>query len=178
MKSKFSRVVLPALFTAGLIAGAAHIASSNSMGEGGHMGHGMHRGMDSLGLSLPMLLHTANLTDAQKQQVRQVFENRRDTRKAEYEQLKTARDQIVSKYTSTGTINASDLSAPVQQINKIQDQITQEQLDDALKVRSILTPEQLQTLSQTKSKLDQIHSEMRDLFAKNHDSKPSSAPTE
>ena len=82
MKSKFSRIALPALFTAGLIAGAAHVASSNSMATGGHMGHRMHRGMDSLGLPLPMLLHTANLTDAQREQVRKIFESRRESRKA------------------------------------------------------------------------------------------------
>ena len=170
----------PTLFTAGLIAGAAQVASSNSMGAGGHMGHGhgMHRGMDSLGLPLPMLLHSANLTDAQKEQVRRIFETRRDSRKAEYEQLKTARDQIATKYASAGAVTADDLSAPVQQINKIQDQMTQEQLQDAIAVRNVLTPAQIQQIGQTKSKLDQIHSEMRDLFAKNHDAAKSPSPTE
>jgi Spy/CpxP family protein refolding chaperone len=134
--------------------------------------------MDSLGLPLPMLLHTANLTDAQKAQVRKIFESRRESRKAEYEQLKTARDQIASKYASAGAVTADELAAPVAQINKIQDQMTQEQLQDALAVRSVLTPAQLQQIGQTKSKLDQIRSEMRALFASNRDATPSTSPTE
>jgi Spy/CpxP family protein refolding chaperone len=178
MKSKISRVVLPALFTVGLIAGAAHVASSNSMATGGHMGHRGHRGMDSLGLPLPILLHTANLTDAQKAQVKQIFESRRDARKAEYEQLKTARDQIASKYAAAGTVSATDLAEPVQQITKIQDQMTQEQMQDAIAVRNVLTPAQLQQMGQTKSKLDQIRSEMHALFASSHDATPNTSPTE
>ena len=179
MKSKFTRVVLPAVFTVGLIAGAAHVASSNSMGAGGgHMGHHMHRGMDSLGLPLPMMLHTANLTDAQKQQIHKIFESRHDARKAEIEQLKAAREQIATKYASAGAVSATDLSAPVQQINKIQDQMTQEQLEDAIAVRNVLTPQQIQQIGQTKSKLDQIHSELRALFAKSDGSTANSKPTE
>ena len=178
MKSKFYRVVLPAVFTVGLIAGAAHVASSNSMTGGGHMGHHMHRDMNSLGLPLPLMLRTANLTDAQKQQVRTIFESRRDARKAEFEQLKAAREQIATKYASAGAVSATDLSAPVQQINKIQEQMTQEQLQDAIPIRNVLTPAQIQQLGQTKSKLDQIRSEMRALFAKSDRPTANPSPTE
>ncbi len=178
MKSKFTRVVLPAVFTVGLIAGAAHVASSNSMAGGGHMGHHMHRGMNSLGLPLPMMLRTANLTDPQKQQIHKIFDSRRDARKAEFEQLKTAREQIATKYASAGAVSATDLSAPVQQISKIQDQMTQEQLQDAIAIRNVLTPAQIQQIGQTKSKLDQIHSELRALFAKSNGASPNSSPAE
>ena len=179
MKSKFYRVVLPAVFTVGLIVGAAHVASSNSTATGGgHMGHHMHRSMNSLGLPLPLMLRTANLTDAQKQQVRTIFESRRDARKAEFEQLKAAREQIATKYASAGAVSATDLSAPVQQINKIQEQMTQEQLQDAIAIRNVLTPAQIQQLGQTKSKLDQIRSEMRALFAKSDGATPNPSPTE
>lgn len=166
MVSKFSRAIVPVTMAIILVAAVAHVASSNSGGFGGHMGHhGMHGSMDALGIPLPLLLKTANLTDAQKQQIHTIFENRRASRKSEYQQLKAAKDQIAAKYTSTGAVAATDLSGPVQQITQLQGQMTNEQIQDAIAIRNVLTPAQLQQIAQTKAKLDQIHNEMHALFA-------------
>jgi len=165
MVPKFSRAIVPVTMALVLVAAVAHVASSNSGGFGGHMGrHGMHGGMDALGVPLPLLLKSANLTDAQKQQIHQIFESRHTARKAEYEQLKAAKEQIAAKYTSTGAVTATDLSGPVQQLTQLQAQMTNEQIQDAIAVRNVLTPAQLQQVAQTKTKLDQIHSEMHALF--------------
>jgi Spy/CpxP family protein refolding chaperone len=166
MVSKFSRAIVPVTMAIILVAAVAHVASSNSGGFGGHMGHhGMHGSMDALGIPLPLLLKTANLTDAQKQQIHTIFENRRASRKSEYQQLKAAKDQIAAKYTSTGAVAATDLSGPVQQITQLQGQMTNEQIQDAIAIRNVLTPAQLQQIAQTKAKLDQIRTEMHALFA-------------
>jgi Spy/CpxP family protein refolding chaperone len=179
MFSKFSRAIVPVTMALVLVAAVAHVASSNSGGFGGHMGHhGMRGGMNVLGVPLPLLLKTANLTDAQKQQIHQIIATRRTTRKAEIQQLKAAKDQIAAKYTSTGAVAASDLSAPVQQITQIQDQITNEQIQDAIAIRNVLTPAQLQQISQTKAKLDQIHAEMHALFAQSQTGSSTPTPTE
>jgi Spy/CpxP family protein refolding chaperone len=179
MVSRFSRAVVPAVMALVLIAAVAHVASSNSGGFGGHLGHrGMRGGMDVLGVPLPLLLKTANLTDAQKQQIHQILETRRTARKAEYQQLKAAKDQIATKFTSTGAVEASDLSGPVQQITQLQNQITNEQIQDAIAIRNVLTPAQIQQMAQTKAKLDQIHSEMHALFAQGQTSATPSTPTE
>lgn len=179
MFSKFSRAIVPVTMAVVLVAAVAHVASSNSGGFGGHMGrHGMRGGMNVLGVPLPLLLKTANLTDAQKQQIHQILQTRRTTRKAEIQQLKAAKDQIATKYTSTGAVAASDLSAPVQQITQIQDQITNEQIQDAIAIRNVLTPAQLQQISQTKAKLDQIHAEMHALFAQSQTGSTTPTPTE
>ena len=70
MVSKVSRGVVPVILAVILVVAVAHVASSKSTGFGGHMGHhGMHGGMDALGVPLPLLLRTANLTDAQKTQI-------------------------------------------------------------------------------------------------------------
>jgi Spy/CpxP family protein refolding chaperone len=162
-----------------LVAAVAHVASSNSGGFGGHMGrHGMHGGMDALGVPLPLLLKSANLTDTQKQQIHQIFESRHTARKAEYQQLKAAKEQIAAKYTSTGAVTASDLSGPVQQLTQLQAQMTNEQIQDAIAVRNVLTPAQLQQIAQTKTKLDQIHSEMHALFEQNQSSATPSTTAE
>src|ERR1700738_3267824 len=113
MVSKFSRAIVPVTMAIVLVAAVAHVASSNSGGFGGHMGHrGMRGGMGMLGVPLPLLLKTANLTDAQKQQIHTIFENRRASRKAEYQQLKAAKEQIAAKFTSTGAVAATASSAP------------------------------------------------------------------
>jgi len=176
MVSKFSRAIVPVTMAIVLVAAVAHVASSNSGGFGGHVGHrGMRGGMYMLGVPLPLLLKTANLTDAQKQRIHTIFENRRASRKAEFEQLKAAKEQIAAKYTSTGTVAASDLSAPVGQITALRTQMANEQVQDAIAIRNVLTPAQLAQISATKTKLDSIHAEMRALFAQ---SSSNSTPTE
>ena len=116
-------------------------------------------------MPLPLLLRTANLTDAQKQQIHTIFENRRASRKAEYQQLKAAKEAIAAKFTSTGTVAASDLSVPVTTITQIHDQMMNEQIQDAIAIRNVLTPAQLTQISATKAKLDSIHAEMKALWA-------------
>ena len=177
MVSKFSRAIVPVTMAIVLVAAVAHVASSNSGGGfGGHMGHrGMRGGMGMLGVPLPLLLKTANLTDAQKQQIHTIFENRRAARKAEYQQLKAAKEQIAAKFTSTGTVATSDLATPVQQITNLRTQMANEQVQDAIAIRNVLTPAQLAQISATKAKLDSIHAEMKALFAQ---SSSDSTPTE
>src|ERR1700674_5845701 len=180
MVSKWSRGIVPVVMAVLLVAAVAHVALSNSGGMGGPMGHGgfhhgMHGGMDVLGVPLPLLLRTANLTDAQKQQIHTIFENRRASRKTEYQQLKAAKEAIAAKFTSTGTVAATDLSVPVTTITQIHDQMMNEQIQDAIAIRNVLTPAQLTQISATKAKLDSIHAEMKALWAQS--GSPSSGAT-
>jgi Spy/CpxP family protein refolding chaperone len=185
MVSKFSRGVVPAVLAIVLVAAVAHVASSNSggMGMGGHMGqrgfHGMHGGMDVLGMPLPLLLKTANLTDAQKQQIHTIFQNRRTARQAEIQQLKAAKDAIAAKFLSSGTVSASDFSTQLSTMTQIHDQMMNERLQDAIAVRNVLTPAQLTQIAATKAKLDQIHAEMKALWqSAGAGSGPNSTPSE
>ncbi len=166
MVSKVSRGVVPVILAVILVVAVAHVASSKSTGFGGHMGHhGMHGGMDALGVPLPLLLRTANLTEAQKTQIHAIFQARRASRKAEYQQLKAAKQAIAAKFTSTGAVAAADLSGSVSTITQLQGQMTNEQIQDAIAIRNVLTPAQLAQISATKAKLDQIHAEMKALWA-------------
>ena len=181
MVSKYSRGIVPAVLAIVLVAAVAHVASSSPGEMGGPMGHrgfhGMHGGMDVLGVPLPLLMKTANLTDAQKQQIHTIFESRRTARKAEIEQLKTAKEAIAAKFTSTGSVATSDLSVPVSTITQLQAQMTNEQIQDAVAIRNVLTPAQLAQISATKAKLDSIHAEMKALWAQSGPS-DSATPTE
>jgi Spy/CpxP family protein refolding chaperone len=166
-----------------LVAAVAHVASSNQGGPGGHMGHrGFrgHGGMNVLGLPLPLLMRTANLTDSQKQQIHAIFEARHASRKAEREQLKAAKEAIGAKFLSSGTVAASDMSSSVATITQLQDQMTNEQIQDAVSIRNVLTPAQIAQIAATKAKLDAIHAEMKALWAQGGNSSPSdqATPTE
>ena len=166
MVSKFSRGIVPVVMAVILVVAVAHVASSKSTGFGGHMGHhGMHGGMSALGVPLPLLLKTANLTDAQKTQIHAIFQARHASRKAEFQQLKAAKEAIAAKYTSTGTVAAADLSGSVSTITQLQSQMTNERIQDAIAIRNVLTPAQLAQISATKAKLDSIHAEMKALWA-------------
>src|ERR1039458_9239796 len=111
MVSKFSRGIVPVVMAVILVIAVAHVASSKSTGFGGHMGHhGMHGGMSALGVPLPLLLRTANLTDAQKTQIHAIFQARHASRKAEFQQLKAAKEAIPAKYTSTGAVAGRGLA--------------------------------------------------------------------
>ncbi len=181
MVSKLSRGIVPVVMAVALVAAVAHVASSSSGGMGGPMGHhgfhDMHGGMDVTGIPLPLLLRTANLTDAQKQQIHAIFEARHASRKAEYQQMKAAKEAIAAKFTSTGTVATSDLSVPVSTITQLQAQMTNEQIQDAIAIRNVLTPAQLAQISATKVKLDPIHAEMKALWAQSGPS-DSATPTE
>jgi Spy/CpxP family protein refolding chaperone len=181
MVSKLSRGIVPVVMAVLLVAAVAHVASSSPGGMGGHMGHRGFRhggGMDMLGMPLPLLLRTANLTDAQKQQIHAIFQARRESRKAEYQQLKAAKEAIAAKFTSTGTVAATDLSVPVSTITQLHDQMMNEQIQDAVAIRNVLTPAQLAQISATKAKLDSIHAEMKALWAQSSSPSSDSTPTE
>ena len=180
MVSKFSRGIVPAVLAIVLVAAVAHVASSNSGGMGGPMGHhGFHHGggMDVFGMPLPLLLRTANLTDAQKQQIHTIFESRRAARQTEIQQLKAAKEAIAAKYLSSGTVAASDLSSSVSTMTQIHDQMMNERVQDAIAIRNVLTPAQLSQIAATKAKLDSIHAEMKALWAQSGSS-TQSTPTE
>ena len=142
MVSKYLRVIVPAILTIGLVAGAAQLASSNTGMSHGHM---RHHGARSLGIPMRLLLKNANLTDAQKTQLHQIISSRLATRKAEWQQLHAAKEQILAKYVSTGPVSASDLSGPLQQVTQIKDQMAQEQLQDAIAIRNLAGDEKCST---------------------------------
>src|ERR1700730_9951969 len=182
MVSKFSRGIVPAVLAIVLVAAVAHVASSSPGEMGGPMGHrgfrGMHGAMNVLGVPLPLLMQTANLTDAQKQQIHTIFESRRSARMAEIQQLKTAKEAIAAKLTSTGPVAASDLSSSVATMTQVHDQMMNEQIQDAVAIRNVLTPAQLTQISATKAKLDSIHAEMKALWAQSGSNSTSPTPTE
>jgi protein CpxP len=129
--------------------------SCGMMGHGGMMG-----GMSAL----PLFLRAADLTPAQQAQIKQILHDNRASLHTQFEQMHAARKAMAAKLFSTGTVAASDLSTETQQISQAHQQMLQNELNVALKVRSILTPAQLQKVAQVHQQFESLHEQMRALM--------------
>jgi periplasmic protein CpxP/Spy len=150
----------------GIFAAAAMVTcalAGASFAQG--MGHGPGFGGPPQMMGGPppfmMLLKTANLTEAQRTQVRQILKSDRSTIKGEFGQLHSIHEQIADKLLSKGAVSASDLEPLVQQAAKIQQQIDMQRLQTALKIRALLTPDQLSKVAQTHQRLKGLFDQMR-----------------
>lgn len=129
--------------------------------KGGH-GWGMRGGEP--GMMLPWLLKGANLTAEQKAQVSKIMATHRPTFQSLSQQLRTAHDEMADRLFAPGEVQAEDLTPLTQRITQIREQLMQEGLKVALEVRGILTPEQLTRAVQTKKRMKELRSEMRNLM--------------
>jgi len=154
MLKKFVRTIVPALAAIVLLAGAVHAQSPDPNAPDANAPHHHwhhHPMMDADGVPIRLMLKAANLTDAQKSQIKQIFESRHATMKPQLDQLKTAHEQIMSKLLTPGTVTTADLSASMQQISQLRGQLAQARLEDAVAIRNLLTPDQLAAVAQAKA---------------------------
>ncbi len=87
-----------------------------------------HGGMMGMG-PLPIFLRAANLTADQQAQVKKIIEDNRTALHSQFQQMRTAREQMAAKLFSTGTLTAADLSTQTQQIAQAQQQMLQNELN-------------------------------------------------
>jgi Spy/CpxP family protein refolding chaperone len=156
----------------------AQMHRHGGMGECGMVGHGgmmRHGGMMGMG-PLPIFLRAANLTADQQAQVKKIIEDNRTALHSQFQQMRTAREQMAAKLFSTGTLTAADLSTQTQQIAQAQQQMLQNELNLALQVRSILTPAQLQKVAQFHRQFENLHQQMRALMSANGQPAGGSSP--
>lgn len=149
--------VFPLLFMLSLWATPAS-AQGGPPGPGGLMMGG------GPGLLPPFVLKKLDLTDEQQAQVKGIIETHRETFRTLFGQLETAREELADKFYASGELSATDLTTQTQQINQVQEQITNEKLKVDLEVRAVLTPEQLTKAAQIKDQLETMHAEMKSLF--------------
>jgi Spy/CpxP family protein refolding chaperone len=121
----------------------------------GGWGHG-HEGL--------ALLRSAGLTDAQREQVRQILTNHRPNFQRLAGDLRTAREALNAKLYGTDPVTAADLAPLADQVGKVRSQMAQERTQVALEIRNILTPDQLARVAQTRQRLNELRSEMRTLL--------------
>jgi Spy/CpxP family protein refolding chaperone len=120
-------------------------------------------GMGEIG-PMKVLLRTANLTSDQQAQVRQLMQTNREQVQPLRSQIHTLRQQIAAKLFNTGTVTMADLTPMEQQIAQLHAQIADASLKAALKIRALLSNDQLTRMAQTNQKLESLHAQMESLM--------------
>lgn len=122
--------------------GRGPMGHGGPVGHDGPMGHGGHRG--------GMMLHGLDLTEAQKERVKQIHEDARSQSKPVAEQMKQVREELheAVKANNTGVIGT--LAARQGQLTG---QMTEIHARAMAAVHAQLTPEQKQKLADREAKM-------------------------
>lgn len=116
------------------------------------------------GMALPLLIRAANLTPEQDGKVRAILTSHRTVTRNTVEQLRRAQDELADKLLGPSSVQATDLQPLLKQIAALREQLLQDSAQIALEVRSVLTPEQLARASQVKTRMQQIQSELQQIY--------------
>jgi Spy/CpxP family protein refolding chaperone len=139
---KIRQILIAAAATCAISAGAA-IAHP----EGGGWGHG--EGME--------ILHSLNLTDAQKEQVHGIEKAAWAQARPIMEQMHAVHEQLATALLASGNVTADQLAPMVTQEEQLRTQMDQMHLNTVLQVRALLTPEQLAQAGAVHQKLAALH---------------------
>jgi Spy/CpxP family protein refolding chaperone len=111
--------------------------------------------------TLPLLIHSAGLTESQQAQVRQIIGNHRTQLRTLREQLRTAEIQLGDKLVVMTPVTSADLAPLTQQVNQARSNLAHEWMQVVMEIRGILKPEQLAKAAQNRQRLNQLREEMR-----------------
>jgi len=156
----------------GLAAGVFALAITAAPAMAHMHGHGGH---GAVGIPLPEVLHSANLTSTQRQQIHTIMKSQFATLKPLFQQLHAGREAVAAKYLSSGTVAASDISPLVTANEQIQSQIDQAFVQTAIQIRGVLTSTQIAQAGTTYTQMQALHQQMHSLMHQGH-SQQSDAP--
>jgi hypothetical protein len=127
------------------------------------MGPGLRpQGVGDLG-PLKMLLRTANLTADQQAQVHELLQSHRTLVQPLEAQIRTLHEQMADKLLTVGTVNAADFVSWQSQVAQLRTQIADQALKTALKIRALLSNDQIQHMNQVSQRMRSLHKEMETL---------------
>jgi Spy/CpxP family protein refolding chaperone len=156
---RFQRLFL----TLGLIAVTAMpLAALAAPGEHGPGGPGGCGG--PMAMPMMMILRHVNLTADQESQVHQIMQAGFTQNQPLMDQLHSTREAIADKLLTTGTVSAADLTPLQAQEAKIHQQLAQNMMATALKIRGVLTPDQLTQAATLHGKIKALDDQMRALM--------------
>jgi Spy/CpxP family protein refolding chaperone len=161
---KTSRLIWIGIVVLSLCAATVYAHPRGGMGA---LGPGRMLG-DAPGMMLPLVLKGVDLTDAQEKQVRDIMAAHRATFRTLFSELQVAHKDVADKLFAPGDVQAEDLTAQMQRVAQLREQLMQEGLKVALEVRGLLTPEQLAKATELKDRMRALHTEMRGLFKERH----------
>lgn len=112
-----------------------------------------------------MGLQAAHLTADQQDQVNQILQSNHAQVEPLIQQLQSIHEQIADKLLAPGTVTASDLAPLEDQAAQLDAKIQQQALNASVKIRSLLTSDQLAQMAQFHKKMGALQSQMRSLMS-------------
>ena len=109
-------------------------------------------------------LRAADLTPAQQDKMRQIMDSGRDQSDAAMAQLHTIHQQIADKLLGTAPVSEADLAPLSQRALQVDQQVQQQWLRTALRVRAILTPDQLSRMNSFHRQVTAINAQIEALM--------------
>ena len=148
---------------------AAGVLLAASASDGLAFGHGGRHGMGGPpmmggGPDIPLPVLVSVMTPDQRNQLRDLTRSERPDMKAIFEQLRSAHEALSDRLVAPGPLTAADLDPQVKKIAGLRDQLVQQALATTLKVRALLTPDQLAEAAKKMQRLRELHTEMRTLL--------------
>ena len=135
---------------------------ATAYGAGGfRRGYGMRGGLSVLN---HRLLRAVDITDEQKDQIREIKRAHRETYRTYRSDLRGIRQEMNAVLFNSGAVEEADLSPQIERIVEIRRKLTEEMIRVALKVRAVLTPEQLAKLAELSERLQALRTEARSLL--------------
>jgi Spy/CpxP family protein refolding chaperone len=119
---------------------------------------------DGPGLLLPLVLKSIDLTKEQEKQVHEIMTAHHATFRTLFSELQATQKDLVDRLFAPEDVQAIDLTAQMQRMAQLREQLTDEGLKVALEVRRLLTPEQLAKAAEIKDRMRALHAEMRGLL--------------
>jgi Spy/CpxP family protein refolding chaperone len=153
------------ILAAGLALLAAVPAAAHGMGGGPPMG-------GDGPMPIMMLLHNANLTSEQQDQIHTIMHSNHQQMESLFQQLHSIDQQVSAKLLGSTAVTASDFTALEQQKAQIQQQIDQNMINTALQIRGVLTATQLSTAASTNAQLESLHQQIEQLLNPNGSNPP------
>lgn len=110
------------------------------------------------------ILHTLDLSDDQKQKVKDILTAHRPKLRQLVANEKAADQTLADKLFGTGVVTQRDLDALLQRESQARNELTRERLAAALEVRDVLTSAQIRKAAAIRTGMKQLHAEMRQLL--------------
>ncbi len=118
--------------------------------------HGGGEGME--------ILHSLNLTDAQKAQVHEAEHAAWAQAKPIMAEMHAVHEQMVTALTASGPVTVEQLAPLTQKEEQLRNQLDQIHLTTVLQVRNLLTPEQIAQAATLHEKLASLHEQEHEIM--------------
>jgi len=158
------RTLLTTIAAGALVAAGLH--GAHAFGHGGHgfcgRPHGMGMAEGPGMLPLPLLLSV--MTPDQRAQLGDIMKAEKPAMRSLFEKMRTAHEELADRVFSPGKLTAADLQPQAKKMAALREQLVRQALATTLKVRDLLTAEQLADAAKKKTRLRELGQEMRSLL--------------